>query len=533
MAAASAIFIGLPTPALSAILENDPDFQVSWDNTVRLSAIYQPERTALNIANYCTSAAASAGVAAENASCYYGRGFTSGRIDWLSELDVTYRDFGIHASSTAWVDAVDRTGNLQDTSEAYNPASGSYVRAAYDASELGGQQIELYEAFLHGSQGLGDDQSVSFRVGRHVLIWGESLYFSQNGIAAGQAPIDTYQSRMTGPYQSKDFFLPVGQASFSWQNGEGVAVEGYYQFEWRRSRINPEDAYATASDVAGAEENRQIALPIPGFGPYDYVRIRDRAPGAAGQYGLALKWHPGDLDLGLYALRFSAKVPTIEFFADPPTSNVTYRLAYPRDIQIYGASVSAPLGSATIGGELSARRNMPLVNRGVYVPPGNSGSLIPQADTLHVQLSWLYVTPPLPGVPAGANWTGEVAFNHVIGAIANPVWLESGSTRAAAAFRTIFEPQFFQVVPHVDLSVPLEFGFNFLGRSMVVPTMNRGTGDIGIGVTATIDQVWKASIGFTHYFGRTKNSELLFLRPDQGEALSDWDYFSISVQRSF
>ena len=529
MATASAIVACLPASALSAILESDPDLQVSWDNTIRLSTAYQPERTALNIAYYCASGS---GPAADNSSCYYGKGFTSGRVDWLSELDVTYRDFGIHASSTAWFDAVDRPGSTQDSSQAYDPTSGSYVRSAYDPSEAGGRQIELYEAFLHGDRALGDDQSISFRLGRHVLIWGESLYFSQNGVAAGQAPIDTYQTRMAGPYQSKDFFLPVGQASFSWQNGEGLAIEGYYQFEWRRSRINPEDAYATASDVAGAEGNSRIALPVPGFGPYDYGRISDRGAGAGGQYGLALKRHADDLYLGLYVLRYTAKTPTIEFLLNSATGNFSYRLAYPRDIQIYGASVSGSLGSATIGGEVSARRNMPLVNRGIYLPPG-SGDLVPRADTLHAQLSWLYVTPPLPGVPAGANWTGEIAVNHVIGSIENTAWLESGGTRASAAFRTVFEPQFFQVLPRVDLSVPLELGYDFLGQSMIVPTMNRGTGDVGIGLTATIDQVWKASIGFTHYFGRTKNSDLLFLRADRGEPLSDWDYFSISIQRSF
>ena len=34
--------------------------------------------------------------------------------------------------------------------------------------------------------------------------------------------------------------------------------------------------------------------------------------------------------------------------------------------------------------------------------------------------------------------------------------------------------------------------------------MNRGTGDIDFGVTATFDQAWKGAVTYTHYFGESK-----------------------------
>src|SRR5208337_4932323 len=95
------------------------------------------------------------------------------------------------------------------------------------------------------------------------------------------------------------------------------------------------------------------------------------------------------------------------------------RLEYPEGIQIYGLSLAGPLGDATFGAEISARRNMPLVERGILSAYGEDGRH-PIGDTLHAQFSWVYVTPPLPWVSAGANWSGEVAANRVLGAITDP-----------------------------------------------------------------------------------------------------------------
>jgi hypothetical protein len=39
----------------------------------------------------------------------------------------------------------------------------------------------------------------------------------------------------------------------------------------------------------------------------------------------------------------------------------SYWLVYPRDIQIYGASISTDIGPANVAGEISGRRNMNLV----------------------------------------------------------------------------------------------------------------------------------------------------------------------------
>jgi hypothetical protein len=515
--------------AFAASFDTGTDLSVSWNNTIRLSATYQFNRTSLGYSGYCPSREAGTPDEPSEDGCALQSGFMSGRGDWISELDLDYHGYGLLVSSAAWYDAVNRKG-------AYD---------APDASEHGGEDIELFDAFAHGETAIGTDQTLSFRVGRQDLIWGESRYFTQDGIAGGQAPIDTY--RMQGGasgYGSKTPFLPVGLASFRWQTPGDFAIEGYYQFEWRRSRIDPRDAYTGTTDILGAEGNNLIALSKPIYGIDAYARLPDRQPASSDRFGLALKWHRDDFDFGLYGLKFDAKSPQIYLYGSPPASGApyqgAYRLEYPEGIELYGVSASGPLGNANFGAELSARRNMPLVNGSVFVPSAlaatadnDNNPRYPLGDTLHAQFSLNYVIPPASFLPDGATWTGELAIDRLLGTTANANQLIPGRTRTAAAFRWVFEPQFFQVVPRVDLSVPIGLGYNFLGLSEVDSAMNRGTGDVTLGVAITVDQVWKGSLGYTHYFGQWKGAPTPFENGYEERSLSDWDFIGVTLERSF
>lgn len=495
----------LTTSATAASIDTGSDLTLRWDNTIQLSTIYLPGTAYPNVAGYCGADRAAH-------ACGEQSGFSSGRGDWLSDLDLDYRNVGLHASSAAWYDAVDQ----------------------HDG-ELHGRAIELEEAFIHGSTALGHDQELSVRLGRHTIIWGESLYFPENGIAAGQAPVDNYLSRSMADYQAQTHFLPVGQASFSWRASSDLAIEGYTQFEWRRSRIDPEGAYASASDVLGIQSTRRITLRLPEYGVIGLDRIGNQAPGSTGQFGLAAKFHWDELDYGLYGLRSDAKSPVIYYAPDI----ARYRLTYPTGIETYGASLAGTAGDAGFGAEISVRRNMVLVNQGILIEPpdlaiadNDRHARYPLGDTLHAQFSWSYELAPLAELPGGAIWTGEIAANRLLATTANGDQLAGGRTRTAAAFRTVFEPRFFRVSPGLDLTMPISLGYNFLGLSLIDPSMNRGTGDIGIGVTAALDQTWRGSLTLTHYFGHTKNGAVL-ASPNDSEALSDWDYAAITLRRTF
>jgi hypothetical protein len=529
-------------PASSMPIETNSDIHLNWDNTLQGTLIGQPGTERFGPAGRCSPMSGLTAREAELFACVPRSGLTSSRVDWWSHLTASYQDFGFDVTSTAWYDFSYDSWKTRASSAPGIPLTSYFTSRGNDPDGY----IELLDAFLYGTTSLGADQPLSFRIGREVSPWGESLYFVHNGIAGGQAPINAYQNPTNGYSQASETFLPVGQASFNWQPANGLTVLGYYQFEWRRDRINPYDPYNSTLTILGGDDlnddTRQIVLPSgAGTAPIVFNRTKSLLPGSTDQFGLGLRWRADDFDWGLYGVSFNAKTP--EFYFRPPTvagSNFgTFNLVFPKEIESVGVSVSGPLGDASFGAELSARTRMPLVNAGIVLPAGDAAAdnnvhpRYPIGDTLQGQFSWLYTTPPLPGIPGGASWSGEVAANDLLSATENAARLVPGRTHAAAALRTVFEPQFYQIRPRLDLSVPIGLGYNFLGLSEVDSTMNRGTADLSVGAALTFDRSWKFTLSGTHYFGVTENAFLPTKPSGFREPLNNGDFVSLSVARSF
>jgi hypothetical protein len=516
----SAAILAVSVTSAGAVPDEAPsEVTTNWQNTITTTAAQRLSHRAVG-SGYGYPGGSGSAIA-------YDRGaFTPFRADLLSELDLDYGAFGARSSAAARLERP-LISSGSDGASCPPPLDSDLGFAAGGCRALH-LEAELREAFVHGSTTAGEDQRVSFRLGRHTLIWGESLYFASNGIAGGQAPIDTSMVEKISGYQGETVFLPVGQASVSWQPGGSAAIEAYYQFEWRRSRIGSLGQYVNGAGAGNAPQ-----------APVFFARGGSRTPDSRGQYGIALKWHLLDQDFGFYALRFDAKTPTLQLHpragpAVEPFGAVigTYNEDFPRGIQLYGFSVAGPLGPASYGAEISARRYMPLVTGPVGYPLTSQHSDYPAGDTLHAQFSWTTMTPPLPGIPDGAKWTGEVAGNSLLRTTAGAALRSLDRTKNAAAVRTVFQPQFLQVLPRLDLTLPIGLGVNLFGLSAVDPQMNRGTGDVSIGLVASYDGVWTAALNLTHYFGTAKDVFPYNFLPT-GRPLADADFVSLSIQRSF
>jgi hypothetical protein len=107
----------------------------------------------------------------------------------------------------------------------------------------------------------------------------------------------------------------------------------------------------------------------------------------------------------------------------------------------------------------------------------------------------------------------------------------------------LFEPQYFQVLPGLDLSVPIGLGYNFGGRSSAISNFAGGAsnaGDYSIGLKGTYQNAWNVALNCTDYLGKAKTytqklvqgsgspRELSF-----GQSLKDRRYVSLAVSRTF
>ena len=149
---------------------------------------------------------------------------------------------------------------------------------------------------------------------------------------------------------------------------------------------------------------------------------------------------------------------------------------------------------------------------------GKDDPCYPVGRTAHLQLSGIYVLQPNALWQGGAV-VGEIAYNRTLkvtkdifaigpgGTSAGLGGLDPNTTKGAWALRMIFEPQYFQVLPGLDLSVPVGLGWNFGGRSSAIFNFAGGAsnaGDVSIGLKGKYQNAWNLGLAYTGYFGREK-----------------------------
>lgn len=522
---------GIPCGHAAELLQSG-GWDVRWDNTLRYTAAFR-------VAHYNEALVADPN--ADDGDRNFAPGLISNRLDLVSEFDISNGPFGIEASGALWYDTVYHQTNSNDSPATFNPFSVPHNRFTHATEILDGQDADLLNAFAYGSFNLGD-MPVSFRIGRHTLLWGESLFFANNGIAAGQAPIDAIKSASEPEAEAKELFLPVAQVSLTIQPRPDLSFAFYNQFEWRRDRLPGSGSFFSDADYLDAGGERLIVAP----GQFLY-RTPDDTPSASGQFGASMHATLDDVDYGFYALQFHAKEPQIFVFYFPGGADDVgaYWLKFPSYVQAYGASFSTYAGESTLAGEVSVRHNMPLVSQTLASLPGSGGggyggfastrpqgsgnAPVPQTDVLSyaagdtLQAQFSSVSTLSPGeFWQGADLSAEIAANDRLNLTKSASLLAPGRDSFAAALRAVFEPHYYEVLPALDLSVPIGFGYNLVGRSSVDPSMNDGSGDFEIGVSATYRTVWEGSLNFTHFIGSSDR-----------QPFGDRDFVSLSIQRTF
>ncbi len=530
--------MGVPPVGAFEFNTGSPDWKVRWDNTFKYSAAFRVQNQ---------TGALLSDINRDDGDRNFDVGPSSNRLDLLSELDITYRNFGVRLSAAGWLDTMYLTENANDSPRTVNSFTVQFDRFTDDTRDLMGLQAELLDAFLFGKGDLGSVPA-SFRVGRHTLLWGESLFFATNGISYGQAPLDLIKLLGVPSTQAKELFMPVGQFSAQLQPLDNLSIATFAQFEWRRTRIPAAGSYFSNLDILDEGGERLLLAPNPGPALF---RGDDLTGDNLGTFGLATRYKPTKLDveLGLYYYQFNDRMPQVYLrpglvFApdgtpvviDPSVVHLRrgqvgeYFLVYPERVQLIGASFSTQVGDVSLGGEMSGRLNTPLVSTPQLVLPGMDADnddhpLYAVGNTLHANLSAIYALRTT-RFWQGGNIFAEVGWNYLVNTTKNPEALDPTRDRNALGFRMLFEPAYYQVFSGVDLTVPIGLGYNPLGKSSVDPIFNGGGADNGgdwnVGIKVTYLQAWKFGLTYTNYFGNA-----------QTQTLADRDFISFYIQRTF
>jgi uncharacterized protein DUF1302 len=523
----------------------DPELKVLWDTTFKYSAAFRvkgPSQAIVGGPNYDTTAPTYF-PNTDDGSRNFKRGLISNRLDILSEMDVSWRNIGLRVSAAGWYDTVyQRAHNANDSPGTANPISVAYNQFPDATRKLMGGDAELLDAFVFAKGKLGEMPG-TVRLGKHTLVYGETLMLGANGIAAGQAPIDVVKAVAVPNAQFKEFMMPVNQLSGQLQITPAVTVGGYYMLDWKGDRLPGAGSYFSPMDALGTGGERLIV----GFSPAGNVsfhRQDDMKAKKSGQFGLQMKFHVDEVDYGLYAVRWNDHGPSglyLHPFAGPPAVSAsglqvgTYQWTFHEGIRAFGGSFNTTVGKVNLAGEVSMRTNTPLDSDAqvdVLGANNSSNPLYAVGRSAHANLNWIASVGPN-FLARDADFVGEIAWNRRLSITKNAAALNPNADRDAANIRLIFEPKYRQVMPGVDLSVPVGVGYGFLGNSSVVGAfLGKGTGDFSIGLNGSYLDVWRFGLNYTHYFG----SAAPFI--DGGhrsfkQSNADRDFVSFNLRRTF
>jgi hypothetical protein len=540
----AAALVACANQALAFEIETgNPDFSLRWDNTVKYSAAWRVKDRSSKL---------SEGQVARNqddGDRAFGKGLISNRVDILSELDMGYRDFGARVSAAGWYDTEYQNDNDNGNPARANQRSVAYDEFTDDTRHLHGGDGEILDAFVYWNGELAD-RALSVRLGRHGLVWGESLFFGANGIAGGMAPVDVVKAVSVPNTQFKEITRPVNQISATYQLTDDVSLGAFYQLQWEETRLPGAGSYFSVSDTIGEGNERLIVGdPFPDFlggnpdSPAAFFHGKDKKAKDSGQGGLQLRITDDTVEYGLYAIQYHDKSPKLYLkpSAAPEFSTGKvgeYYWVYPEDIRALGASFITTVGEYSFAGEASMRWNMPLVSNGQTVLAGmdadnDNDPLYAVGRTAHVNLNMMASFGPN-FIAQESGLVAEVAWNRLLKVTDNRNALDPNATDDGIGLKLVYTPTYRQVMPGIDLSVPVGVSYFPMGKSAVVGSFGPDKGgDVNIGVSATyLDRV-TFGLTYTHYYGPEDTNLNSASQFNYKQSLKDRDYVAFSVKTTF
>jgi hypothetical protein len=465
----------------------NPDVAMRWDNTVKYNAGWRAESRNPVLADNWVSQGTNYG---------WDRGdMVTSRVDLLSEFDFIFKEkHGFRVSGAAWDDFA------YDSGVKGHPAYGG---TAYPGNRLTDhverwykRSGELLDAFVFTGFDIGT-VPVNLRAGRHNIYWGESLFTFGNSIAYGQGPLDLRKATSTPGIEAKELFLPQNQLSMGAQLTNDVSVAANYYMEWDPHRLSEGGTYLGGADLSFLGGN---VLP----GPYPVVGDLKDGPNARpdnrGSFGLMAKVK-SDLiggELGFYYRKFDDRYPNM--VAGPA---YMYN-AYAQDVKLYGLSLSRLVGSVSVGAELSRREGTALASNSSGLATGDSWHGVINAIAYFGKTSFFDSAPltvefnysKLDGVDADTRAFFKDRSNGCTGGIA-----AGCASDDALGFNVAFTPTWFQVIPGVDLTMPLNYSRGLSGNSPTPLGPTKDSGAWSVGLSADVFSKYTVTLAYNDYFG--------------------------------
>lgn len=296
-------------------------------------------------------------------------GLVNNRLSLFGEVIARYKDVGAVVRVSHFYDDVYHQRNHNDSPGTVN-VSGDHQEFTSKTKDRSGGEPRLLDAYVFGNFALDDTKYLSVKAGRHLVAWGESMFWPN--ISQGQAPVDAAKFNVPGT-EAKDAYLPADQVSFNLSLNQYVTVTGFWQYKWEETLLNPVgDFFGSDFFGPGSQYYRFAPGPLNGSTALSYAG--EVTPDDDGQWGVGVRFNPDyNTEIGLYHYRYHDRTPglffdstgTTEFSSAPDlkkTRGGTYQFKYFEDIKLTGISLSTKIADAVqVGADISVREGAPVI----------------------------------------------------------------------------------------------------------------------------------------------------------------------------
>ena len=236
-----------------------PSTAVSWDFRVAdmeglfnatlayglLARTQGRDKDLIAIANGGTAPSANA----DDGNLNQDPGLVSHMVKTTGEVTLSWRNFGAYVRGFAFYDFEQE---LHD---------GARTKLSDKALDIVGKDADLLDYYLSARFHIGG-VPLQLRLGDQIINWGQSS-FLRFGVDTIN-PVDLV-ALIQPVSTARDLPIPQGMLWGAASITENVAVEGFYQYEWRPVRLPPVGWFFSTSDLIGAEG---LTYAMSGFGRF-------------------------------------------------------------------------------------------------------------------------------------------------------------------------------------------------------------------------------------------------------------------------
>ena len=438
--------------------------------------------------------------------------FIGNGVFLLLESHLRWGNSGIVLSGSTFYDNVYQDDKFSDAVQKYH---GGYTRLL---------DFYAYTTFSFGEAGYAD-----FRAGRHVVAWGEGLFFPS--ISLAQGPSDGIKSSVPGT-EVKDILLSEDQVSMQLELTPDWSVMAQWQFNWQETIVPEPGSFLSGSEAVG--NGAYCLVPLPdgscGYAP----RGPDILPDETSQWGIGTRYRITEVtELGFYYLNYNDRIPMVEI---SPMANQflgEYQVHYFDDIALYGATMSTTTGMASVAAEVSYKDGAPaLVNTQFF---GSPLALPSRAEILQSNLNAV-INFGRTSFSDSVNLTVEAAYVDIMDVEARGVSGVPGSETdelyytsygfAVAASLSLSYPG---LTENWDLNIPFGYSQQLSGRTITGGAGGEGDYRARLGADFTHHRTGlQLGLSYVRYMGNPDVDE-----PYEERTLSDRDNIAFTAKWAF